>query len=149
MNTRTKRKWQPIITETKDFAGKIINQDGHNVLKINSPVWYQHQLSKFNDNEEVSLYISSRRPKRTVAQNNYYWGVYLPLIAKETGEHNLERLHKLFSGKHLTKGIVKVLGETVRMVKSTTTLSKPEFAEYIMDIEADTEIQAPPTENYL
>ena len=84
----------------------------------------------------------------SVYQNNFYWGVYLPLIAKETGEHNIERLHKLFSGKFLTLEIIEVLGEKVRMVKSTAKLSKLEFGEYIMNIEAETGIQAPSTEGY-
>ena len=147
MHTRTKKQY-PEVVETKDFAALVISEAGKNKLQIKSPVWYQHQLNKFKEGENVTLYVSSRKPKRTVYQNNFYWGVYLPLIAKETGEHNIERLHKLFSGKFLTLEIVEVLGEKVRIVKSTAKLSKLEFGEYIMNIEAETGIQAPSTEGW-
>ncbi len=150
-HTRSKRVDTGSVVDTKDFAGKIVRnkQTGWNDLKINAPKWYQHQLNKFTAGERVSLYISSRKPKRTQQQNRYYWGAYLPLIAKETGEHDLERLHRLFVGKFLTEEIVEVLGQKVRITKSTTTLSKAEFSEYIMNIEAETGIQSPPTQNYL
>lgn len=148
-HTRTKREFAPEVVETKDFSAKVVlDGEGKNMLKINSPVWYRHQLSKFRTGETVTLYVSSRRPKRTIQQNRYYWGVYLPLIAKETGEHDLEALHKLFSGKFLSEGIKEVLGQKMRITKSTTSLSKADFSEYIMNIEAETGIEAPPTANY-
>lgn len=138
------------ITETKDFAGKIVEgKHGMNELKINSENWYQHQLNKFKVGEKVSVYISNRKPKRSEQQNRYYWGVYLPLIAKETGEQNVEKLHNLFSGLFLTEGIYTVLGKQVRIKKSTTELSKNDFAEYIMAIESETGVLAPPTDNFM
>lgn len=139
---------QIYITDTKDFAGTIQTVDGKKRLVPTSPAWYETQINKFKEGEKVSIYISSRRPKRSEAQNRYYWGVYLPLIAEETGERDLERLHKLFSGMFLTTGIELVLGKQVRMTRSTTVLSKHDFFEYIEAIQAETGIQAPPTENY-
>lgn len=148
-HTRTQREFTPEIVETKDFNAKVIlDNDGKQTLKILAPVWYRHQLQKFRLGETVSLYVSSRRPKRTLQQNRYYFGVFLPLVAKETGEQDIEKLHRLFSGKFLTEGIVEVLGQKVRMVKSTTSLSKSDFSEYIMAIEAETGVEAPPTANY-
>lgn len=147
---RTKRDPNAIeVVETKDFGAKVVlDNEGKQTLKINSPVWYRHQIQKFKLGETVTLYVSSRRPKRSMQQNRYYWGAYLPAIAKETGEGDLDALHKLFTGKFLSEGIKVVLGSQVRMVKSTATLSKAEFSEYIMSIEAETGIEAPPTENY-
>lgn len=145
---RTQREHVPEVVETKDFAAKIILKDGKKTLQISSQSYYQHQINKFREGEVVTAYISSRKPKRTIQQNRYYWGVYLPLIAEETGERNLDRLHKLFTGKFLTEEIIEVLGERVRMVKSTTTLSKSQFSEYIMAIEAETGIEAPPAKNF-
>ncbi len=132
------------VTYTQSFAAVIRSCK----LIIKSPRWYQHQLSKFKENEEVTLVIHNRRPKRTEAQNRYLWGVYYTLIAEETGERDIDRLHELFKGKFLTQGVVEVLGQKVRMKKSTAALSKVEFSEYIMAIEADTGVEAPPTENY-
>lgn len=146
---RTRSKTSQIyITDTKDFSATIQEVDGKKILAISHRNWYDTQINKFRVGEKVSIYVSSRRPKRSEAQNRYYWGVYLPLIAEETGERDLDRLHKLFSGKFLTTGIVEVLGEKVRLTKSTTTLSKNDFSEYIMAIEAETGVQAPPTQEY-
>lgn len=135
------------ITDTKDFAGEIQLVDGKKVLKILSRAWYETQINQFRVGEKVSLYISNRKPKRTEAQNRYYFGVYLPLVAKETGEHNLRKLHAYFKDQFL--GIdVQVLGKTIRFQKSSTELSKNDFSEFIMNIEADSGVQAPPVENY-
>ena len=138
------------ITSTQPFAAivKPSARTGSKTLVMKSPAWFAHQINKFQDGEEVSLIITNRRPKRSEQQNAYYWGVYLPLISKETGEQDIDRLHELFKGLFLTKAIVKVLGKPVRIKKSTTELSISEFSEYIMKIEAETGIAAPPTENY-
>lgn len=137
-------------TRTEQFAGEIVREKltPNNRLKISSTRFYQHQLNKMKPGEKVSIYISSKKPKRTVNQNNYYWGVYLPLIASETGESDVDRLHVYFKGKFLTTAIVEVLGEKVRMTKSTAELSVGEFNEYIVNISVLTGIEPPPTENY-
>lgn len=146
---RTRSKTSQIyITDTKDFSATIIETNGKKELAISHRNWYDTQINKFKVGDKVSLYVSSRRPKRSEAQNRYYWGVYLPLIANETGERDLDRLHRLFTGMFLTTGIELVLGKQVRMTKSTTTLSKNDFSEYIMAIEAETGIQSPPTQEY-
>lgn len=137
------------VTHTQSFAAVIRKgPDGKKRLIVKSQRWYLHQLSKFRDREEVTLVIHNRRPKRTEQQNRYYWGVYLPLIAREKNEPDLDRLHELFKVKFLTEGVVEVLGEKVRMKKSTTELGVGEFCQYILDIEHLTEVEAPPTENY-
>lgn len=149
-HTRTHREFPDMVVDTKDFAGKIVvnKETGRHELKINSPVWYAHQLQKFRKGDRVTMYISSRRPKRTQQQNRYLWGAYYPLIAKETGEQDLDRLHALFTGKFLTTEIANVLGQQVRLKRSTAELSKAEFSEYIMAIEGETGIASPPTQNY-
>ena len=138
------------ITRSQPFAAVIrANKvDGKKTLVVESKVWYQHQLNKFPDGTKVTLEVHTRKAKRTEQQNRYYWGVYLPIIAKETGEHDLDALHELFKGKFLTEGIVEVLGQKVRKKKSTTELGVGEFCEFIMNIEAETGVAAPPTENY-
>jgi len=138
------------ITYSQPFAAMIkksIN-DGRNSLVVKSKAYYYHQLNKFKDGELVTLTVGNKRPKRTSQQNRYYWGVYLPLIAEETGEQNLDRLHTLFKGKFLTEEIVEVLGEKVRITKSTTKLGVADFCEYILAIQNETGIEAPPTESF-
>ena len=148
MKKKLKKDDKEKIIYTQNFAGVIKKEGNQNKLIVKSQRWYQHQLNKFRNGESVSLMIHNERPKRTERQNRFYWGAYLPLIAKKTGEHNLDSLHELFTGKFLTESVVEVLGQKVRMKKSTTTLSRSAFSEYIMNIEADTGIEAPPTENW-
>ncbi len=138
------------IIITQQFAAVIRGSQSEvkKSLVIRSPAFYQNELNKFTNGEEVSLLITNKKPKRTEQQNRYYWGVYLPLIANSTGERDIDRLHELFKGEFLTEAIVEVLGKKVRMKKSTTDLSISEFCEYIMAIEAETGVSAPPTENY-
>ena len=148
MKTTKQAEKPDSVTSTQSFAA-VIRRDGtEKKLVIKSPRWYTHQIQKFRDGEDVTLVIHNRKPKRTEQQNRYYWGAYLPLIAEEAGEKDLDRLHELFKGKFLTEGIVEVLGQKVRMKKSTAQLSKVEFSEYIMAIESETGVTAPPTESF-
>ena len=97
-----KKQEKPQVTYTQSFAAQV--KVGK--LYMKSQRWYDYQLSKFKDGENVTLVIHNKKPKRTEAQNSFYWGVYLPLIAEETGEKDLDRLHELFKGKFLTEGVV-------------------------------------------
>lgn len=148
--SKQKSKESFTITYSEPFAAEVERKPGerYNTLKILSPVFYHHQLNKFKPGTKVTLEVHNRKTKRTDQQNRYYWGVYLPLIAKETGNHNLDALHTLFGSLFLTEKVVEVLGRKVRIKKSTTTLGVGEFCDYIMNIEAETGVEAPPTENY-
>lgn len=138
------------VTRSEPFSARIVKSkvDGRASLVVESKMWYAHQLNRFKDGEKVTLELHTRKPKRTDQQNRYYWGVYLPLIAKETGEADLDALHELFKGKFLAQGIVEVLGQKVRKKKSTTELGVGEFCQFILDIETLTQVAAPPTENW-
>ena len=139
----------PKVVTTKGFAAMIVKSDDRPPkLSIKSERYFLSELNRFRDGEQVTVVVTSQKPKRTEAQNRYYWGCYLPTIARETGEQDLERLHELFKGKFLTTGVVEVLGEKVRLKKSTTELGVGEFCEYIMAIQNETGVEAPPTEDY-
>jgi len=148
--TKQKSKESLSITFSEPFAAIVERKpnERHNSLKILSPVFYRHQLNKFKPGMKVTLEVHTRKAKRTDQQNRFYWGAYLPLIAKETGNHDLDALHELFRALFLTKGVVEVMGRKVRIKKSTTELGVGEFCEYIMNIEAETGVEAPPTENW-
>lgn len=137
------------ITRTEPFSA-VIKQgaDGRNTLVVQSKAYYQHQLNKFKEGTKVTLEVHTRKAKRTDQQNRYYWGVYLPLIANETGERDLAALHELFKGKFLGEGIVETKWGKVLKKKSSTELGVGEFCQYIIDIEALTGVEAPPTENW-
>lgn len=135
--------------QTKTFAGTIVQEGpGRNRLKLNSPVFYQHSVNQYKPGDWVTVTLTNKRPKRTVSQNNYYWGAVLPAIAEETGEHDLTALHEIFKNKFLAKETVEMYGTVVTKTKSTTELSVLEFGEYIDKIAGLTGIKPPPTENY-
>lgn len=135
------------VTYSQSFSANIKNIGGYELI-MKSPLYFQDQLRKFKNGEEVSLVIHNKKLKRTEQQNRYYWGVYLPLISQETRERDLNRLHELFKGKFLTEKIVEVLGEKVRLKKSTTKLSTLDFCEYILNIQDLTGVVPPSTESF-
>lgn len=132
---------------TRTFAGEIVIVNRKKEFKMNSTMFYQNEINKFQVGDRVTMNITNRKPKRTEQQNRYLWGVYYPVIAQETGEQNIDILHELFKGLFLTIEIREVLGKKVRVTKSTTNLSVLDFIEFVMAIENYTGIKAPPTEN--
>lgn len=133
--------------ESKSFVGEIIELDGKHKLKLHAAPYYNTFLNtKCKVGEVLTMTLTKRKPKRTLAQNNYYW-VYMDLIASETG-NQAEDLHALFKKKFLRGHKVTVMGEVVEHEGSTTELSRLDFGDYIRKIEELTGIQSPPTENY-
>lgn len=98
------------------------------------------------DGKEFVLRIDERKPKRSERQNAYLW-LYIGLIADETG-YTKDEVHSLMKGKFLTREIKEVMGQKVRITKSTTDLTKSEFSDYIQEIEAFTGIQSPNTDEF-
>ena len=108
---------------------------------------FSNWLTQWND-KEVLIEISEKKSKRSDEQNRYYWGVYLPLISRETG-YTVDEIHEWAKGTCLPTEIKEIFGDKVRIKKSTTKLTKGQFVEYIINIEQRTEIQAPDTTEYL
>ena len=136
-----------LIKYSQSFGAVIATYPttGLKTLRIKSQKWYDVQLQKFKEGEEVTLLIHNRRAKRSEAQNRYWW-VYMTLLAQETG-HTPEEIHEWAKGKFLTERIATVFGSPTRVKGSTTRLNKPEFSELIMKVEEATKITAPPTED--
>lgn len=133
--------------ESQTFLAVIEGDMGAHRLKVLASPYYKTFLNtKFKSGDKVTLSITNKKPKRTNAQNAYYWH-YLGEISKETG-NDPETLHELFKKKFISTRIVDVMGEQVEMVGSTTTLKRLEFGEYIDKIAEFTEIPSPPIENY-
>ncbi len=136
--------------KTERFTGQVIFNKEKNLKEIllKDERYYRHYVSKrLNVGDYVMLSIVNRKPKRTENQNRYYFGVYLPLIADDTGE-DVERLHRLFKKKFLSKGSETILGEQVENIGSSTDLSVSDFCTFILEIEKLTEIPAPDTREW-
>jgi hypothetical protein len=100
--------------------------------------WMAGQEGKF---VKIELDI----PLRSNQQNRYYW-MYLAIIERETGE-NADDLHEFFRRKLLPPEWKTIRGEEVKLPRSTTTLDKFEFGEYLDKISALTEIPLPNPED--
>jgi len=72
--------------------------------------------------------------KRSIPQNSYYWGVVLPMIAKEMGEDDLNEAHALMKAKFLSKEKViagKNGWEKVTIVGKSSKLSTHDFGIFL------------------
>jgi hypothetical protein len=128
------------------FLATVALKDGRRTLQFASGRWLRHHLGKYPVGTKVSVLVTDKRPKRSDRQHRYYWA-YLGLIADSTG-HSKDDLHTFFKGKFLSEGITELWGYPVRKVKSTTTLTKGQFAEYITEIWSLTGIDPPDAKAY-
>ena len=101
--------------------------------------------ARFNDtlknNEGKTFRIEMCENKRSLSQNALYH-LYLSVIERETG-NNSSDLHELFKRTLLPPRLIKVMGKELKIPASTTTLTKTEFGEYMMRIEAETGVLVP------
>lgn len=121
-------------------------KDGHIHLKSDSHKrLFKKWLSQY-EGEEIYLSVEQIKSKRSNEQNAYLW-LFYTIIAEETG-HTKEEIHEWARSKFLTEEIVKVFGELTRRRRSTTSLSKGEFIEYLANISLETGIELPDTTEY-
>lgn len=131
--------------ESQHFTATVRQVDGKNRIAISDEKGYSYFLNqKCKTGDNVSVYITNKKPKRSDLQNRYFHE-YLSLISLSCG-HTVDELKTWVKGKFLSKGITEVFGEKVRKVRSTTELTIGEMKELIDQIENITEIPAPPTE---
>lgn len=133
-------------TTSQPFVATIMEKDGKRKLKLNSPDYFQGVLETLPIGKPLTFWFDLKLPVRSIQQNRFYF-LYLGIIANDIG-NDVADLHSLFKGKFLSDGIVEVLGEKVRRIKSTTKLSKNDFTEYLMDIENLVGIKIPSTADY-
>ncbi len=107
-------------------------------------------LSRFRqfckENIGKELRIERHERKRSMSQNALYW-LYLGIIERETG--NLaDDLHQYFKRVLLPPKFITVLGQEIKVPKSTTELTKVEFSEYMEKIAAKVDVPIPDTKQY-
>lgn len=133
--------------QSQNFAGVVVIEEDQRRVRMNAPQLYLHFLNttcKLGD--EVTMYITNKRPKRSLQLNNYYH-LYLSLIALSSG-HSEAELHAWAKGKFLTKGIREVFGHKTRVTNSTTNLNIGEFLEFLEELELSTGIPLPDSEPF-
>ncbi len=82
--------------------------------------------------KSITIIVSKKKQKRSIKQNDYYWGVVLKLIGDELG-YFIEDIHKVFATMFL-KQIIKIGDEEVETYISTTKLNTAEFEDYLQKI---------------
>jgi len=117
--------------------------------EIDMQVEYWHALhDESNYGKTIKMVIEDK--KRTLPQNSLYWA-YLHIISRETG-NDIEDLHYSFRFSFLEPQLVEVTDfntskrTMVAELRSTTTLSKQEFTDYLERICAETGIPIPNAE---
>ena len=124
------------------FTAQIVQDGAIKKLKMNNGDYFQTRIQK-SPCGPYSVTVSDGKPKRSNQQNRFLFGAYYPLIAEETGEDDINRLHALFKKKFIPDEYKTVLGEEVLLDKTTTTMTKGEFSDFIRKIETLTNILAP------
>jgi len=144
-----KKKTNPTY-KSQDFAGVIALDEKSNKkrIQLNAPALLQHFLDhECTVGDQVSFYVTNKKRKRSMAQNNYYH-LYLSLISLSSG-HTLKELKKWAVGKFLSRGIKEVFGDKVRMTDSSADLNILEFIEFLERLEESTGIPLPDTAPFL
>lgn len=112
----------------KKFKAKIVNSKIEFLEKID--------FTKL-ENKIVDIVVMSDINKRTIQQNEYYWGCVVPIIASDLG-YDIETMHDVLKHKFLkkTKEFINNKGQKEEFEKtiSTTKLTTKQFVDYIESI---------------
>mgnify|MGYP001576911594 CR=1 FL=1 len=84
-------------------------------------------IQKF-EGKQIEITVGPKKRDRTNAENRYYWGVIIRMIADEMGVYP-EQAHELMKWTFLRKG-VEVRGRRWEITQSTTDLATTEFEDY-------------------
>lgn len=101
------------------FYGTALNGK----LKIEDKEGFNTYLASLNG--DVQILVEKRRKQRSLNQNNYYWGVVIPMLADQFG-YESEEMHEALKYMFLKKGKVEL-----PTVRSTSSLTTVEFEDYM------------------
>lgn len=137
---------------SRPFAGIVVQDAESRKKKIQllAPLNYAHEVGKMRVGDKVSLVITDQRPRRTEAQNRYWWGVCIPALIKAgKGSGSALETHEDIARKFLViKEWRNSRGQICYVRRSTTELTSGQFADFITSVEEETGVAFPPAENY-
>lgn len=114
------------------FFGRVVNGE------IRLPQRFKKEVGRLFDNQPIEVTFRKKKKRRSTQQNRYYWGVVIALIREflnDQGESlTAEQVHEILKNKFLKETLIdETTGEiTGEYSKSTTELSKLEFADYVV-----------------
>lgn len=94
------------------------------------------EWARQHPNKNIVIKFERKGSKRSNPQNAYYWGICIKEITlrlRDLGHTwiNDEDVHELMKLKFNYEHIVSEHGEVMELPKSTATLTKTQFAEYV------------------
>lgn len=104
----------------------------HNQLRLK-------EWARQHPNKNIVIKFERKGSKRSNPQNAYYWGICIKEITlrlRELGHTwiNDEDVHEIMKLKFNYEHVVSEGGEVMELPKSTTTLTKTQFSEYVEKI---------------
>lgn len=106
------------------FFGKIENGK----IVITRKDIFKEYVSKIGEGQEIQLTIGKRHWTRSTSENSYYWAVIVQMVADHVGWIP-DDAHAYMAKLFLKKGI-EFKGKREVVVRSTTSLTVPEFEKY-------------------
>lgn len=85
---------------------------------------------RYEVNGKVEIIIRKPQDKRSIPQNNYYWGVIVKMISEEMGE-NQKEVHKMLKFEFLSIVAEIPTGKEYLFIRSTTDLTVSEWEDYM------------------
>ena len=112
----------------KQFYGEVKKEK----LILFNEAYFKNELKHY-EGKKIILKLEQYRNKRSINQNNYYWGVVIKLLSDELG-YFPEEMHEVCRQKFLTTGKFLIGGDEYVVTKSTGDLKTSEFEEYLSQI---------------
>lgn len=113
-----------------DKIWKFHKVDGK--IKFYEQQLLSEHLKTLNDGEAI---FRPLRKNRSLNQNDYYWGVVLSLLEKETG-NDQDAIHEFIKDRFLSKRQVEFNGQEFVVSGSTRKLTTAEFEELMEKVRA-------------
>jgi hypothetical protein len=98
-------------------------------LVIKRPDLWRQKLAKL-EGKEVWIDIDVKKDKRSINQNNYYWGVVVELISDHTG-YEPDEVHEFLKDKFIKPKEIVIGNENRNVTTSTTKLTPEHFCKFI------------------
>lgn len=90
--------------------------------------------------------ITIRRPRRSLKQNAYYFGVVLPAIQSALAESgtavSVDAIHEVMKSRHLPPRQHEAFGETLVLPASSAALDSTDFHDFIEAVRQDEDVLA-------
>ena len=116
------------------YVGRVVNGE----LKIQARKSFNDEICCF-EGKEVFITIERRKKQRSHPQNNFYWGVIIPIIQHALYDlgniYTKEQVHDILKHMFLKEDVpVGKDGEFLTKIKSTTDLTTSGFMDYVQEI---------------